>query len=269
MSEQANQAKSDFLSRMSHEVRTPLNTILGFAQLLEMNGLSAERQENVQPIREAGRHLLALINDVLDVARIEAGGLSLSLEPVHAGHAREDAMDLIRPLAAPCRVRVQADPRTHCDRYVLADRQRFKQILLNLLSNAVKYNRDGGEVGLSCEETTGGRLRMSVSDTGAGIPPHKMDRLVTPFSRLGADRSNVEGTGIGLALSKRLADLMAGTIGVASTPGQGSTFSLELPLVNGPALSDATLREHQDAAAFGECRGAADRALRRGQSVDP
>jgi len=229
----ANRAKSDFLSRMSHELRTPLNGILGFAQLLEMEPLPAGHEESVAQILKAGRHLLGLINEVLDISRIETGRLQLSLEPVPVDETLRGALDIVRPIAAQHGIALNAgaaDERQH----VLADRQRLQQVLLNLLSNAVKYNRTGGTVAVSCEEILGERLRILVRDTGHGISPDKLDRLFTPFDRLGAEGTGVEGTGLGLALSKHLVDVMGGTLDVTSQVGVGSTFAVELPLTAAP-----------------------------------
>ena len=229
----ANKSKSEFLSRMSHELRTPLNAVLGFAQLLEMDDLAEQQRESVELIIRGGRHLLDLINEVLDITRIESGNFPLSPEPVLVGELLNEAVNFMRSLADRHRIHLVGDTNESCDVYVLADRQRLKQILLNLLSNAVKYNRVGGTVAVSCE-TIGDRLRLSVADTGAGIRPEDVGRLFQPFERLGADRTEVEGSGIGLALSRRLAEAMGGTLDVESSVGQGSTFWVELPLVEGP-----------------------------------
>jgi PAS domain S-box-containing protein len=235
--EQANQAKSEYLSRMSHELRTPLNAIIGFAQLLEMDGLPDDQHESLGHILSAARHLLALINEVLDIAAIEAGRLPLSLEPVEVADVVAEAISLIRPLADQHAILLAA-PGQHCAEHVQGDRQRLKQILLNLLSNAVKYNREGGSVRLACERAPDGRLRIEVIDSGPGIPPESQDRLFVPFERLESEQRGVEGTGLGLALSKRLAEAMGGTLGVASAIGQGSTFWVELPLAQKPAELD-------------------------------
>jgi signal transduction histidine kinase/ActR/RegA family two-component response regulator len=233
--ERANQAKTDFLSRMSHELRTPLNAVLGFAQLLEIEPLTTEQRESVDYILKAGRHLLGLIDEVLDISRIEAGRLSLSLEPIPLGEMIQEALELIRSLAATRNIRLAGAPPEPDDRCVLADRQRLKQVLLNLLSNAVKFNRPAGEVRVRVVDVGGDRHRVEVSDTGPGIPAEKMARLFTPFDRLGAEERGVEGTGLGLALCKRLVEAMRGTISVDSTVGQGSTFGVEFPRAASPA----------------------------------
>ena len=229
--ERANAAKSEFLSRMSHELRTPLNAILGFGQLLQMQQLPPAQNDRIGHIVTAGRHLLSLINEVLDIARIEAGRVELSLEPVRLSEALGEALDLIRPLAAQANVKLHTMGEDHPlhGEHVMADRQRFKQVLLNLLSNAVKYNREGGDVRLKCVGQDGDRLRVCIEDTGQGIPPENMSRLFVAFDRLGAENSTVQGTGLGLALTKRLIEAMGGTVGVQSTPGQGTTFWIELP----------------------------------------
>jgi PAS domain S-box-containing protein len=232
--EQANRAKSEFLSRMSHELRTPMNSILGFAQVLARRGLPDDQQRALEHILKAGRHLLNLINEVLDIARIEANRQPLSLEAVGVDTVVEEALGLIRPLAAQrgCTL----DPGfAGCGRHVQADRQRLAQVLLNLLSNAVKYNRPGGSVHLACRVAEGGEhLRVEVRDTGPGIPPDRMGELFVPFARLGADRTEVEGTGLGLALSQRLTEAMGGRLLVESRVGEGSTFSVELRVVDSP-----------------------------------
>ena len=229
--ERANNAKSEFLSRMSHELRTPLNAILGFGQLLQMQGLPPAQNDRVGHIVNAGRHLLDLINEVLDIARIEAGRVELSLEPVRVSDALTETLDLIRPLANERGVTLAAITAEHPlhQGHVMADRQRFKQVLLNLFSNAVKYNRQGGHVQLTFETTEGGRLRLSIADTGVGIAPENLARLFVAFDRLGAEHSAVQGTGLGLALSKRLIEAMGGQVGVESRLGEGTRFWIELP----------------------------------------
>ena len=232
--EAANRSKSQFLSRMSHELRTPLNAVLGFGQLLEMGSLDAAQRDSVEHILKGGRHLLDLINEVLDISRIEAGELSLSPEPVLAAELIRESVDLIRPLAEQRGLQLAVGGSGDCDGYLFADRQRLKQVLLNLLANAVKYNRAGGAVAVSCELPSETRMRISVIDTGMGIAAERLGLLFAPFERLGAEQTGEEGTGIGLALSKRLTEAMGGTLEATSTLGQGSTFTVELPRVEGP-----------------------------------
>ena len=232
--DRANHAKSDFLSRMSHELRTPLNSILGFGQLLDRKSPTDTQRPRIRYILSAGRHLLNLINEVLDISRIEAGNLQLSLEPVCVEEAIGEALDLMRPLAADRAIGVAPPTSLDTATYVLADRQRLKQVLLNLLSNAVKYTARRGSVTVSFNDSGNGATRILVRDTGAGIPVEKLARLFTPFDRLGAEQSTVEGTGLGLALCQRLVQAMQGSIGVNSTLGSGSTFWLELPHAESP-----------------------------------
>ncbi|MEN3370938.1 MAG: hypothetical protein V7609_3081 [Verrucomicrobiota bacterium] len=232
--DRANHAKSDFLSRMSHELRTPLNSILGFGQLLDRQATSDGQRTRVKYILSAGRHLLNLINEVLDISRIEAGNLQLSLEPVCLEEAMSEALDLMRPLAAEREIRLAASCPLDTTTYVLADRQRFKQVLLNLLTNAVKYTAVQGSVDVSFDDSGSGGMRVRVRDSGAGIPVEKLSRLFVPFDRLGAEQSTVEGTGLGLALCQRLVEAMHGCIGVNSTVGTGSTFWVDLPRAESP-----------------------------------
>ena len=249
--ERANRAKSEFLSRMSHELRTPLNAILGFAQLLEMDELDVEQQESVEQILKAGRHLLGLVDEVLDIARIEAGRMSLSLEPIDVEEIVTEAWELVRHRAEQEGIALDRGSRPTCGVRVTADRQRLKQVVLNLLSNAVKYNSENGQVTVACStgQTAPNHLRIAVTDTGAGIAEEGLDRLFVPFERLGAEQSGIEGTGIGLAVSRGLVEAMDGEIGVDSEEGVGSTFWVELPLdptqpvdedpASAPALADA------------------------------
>jgi len=230
--ERASQAKSEFLSRMSHELRTPLNAILGFAQLLELDELPEDQSSSVDQIQVAGRHLLSLINEVLDISRIEAGRVSLSTEPVEVSEVLDEVTTLLAPVAEAAGVELSVDVDGSRVLRVRADRQRLLQVLLNLGSNAVKYNGRGGSVSFCTGTGSDGRIRFEVRDTGPGIPKEQQDQLFVPFSRLGAERSAVEGTGVGLALSKQLVEVMGGVIGVDSVPGHGSTFWIELLVAN-------------------------------------
>jgi PAS domain S-box-containing protein len=227
--DRANQAKSTFLSRMSHELRTPLNSIIGFAQLLDLSEppLDARSQESVSHILKGGRHLLGLIDEVLDIAQVEAGRLNMSLEPVDVGETLAESIDLIRPLAAARRITVSVED-DGCNQHVLADQQRLKQIFLNLLSNAVKYNQTGGSVAVSCD-LSNGEVAIAITDTGPGITADQLERLFTPFDRLGAERTGQQGSGLGLVLSRHLVEAMAGRLSVESMPGTGTTFTVTLP----------------------------------------
>ncbi|MDX6628740.1 MAG: hypothetical protein QOH00_986, partial [Gaiellales bacterium] len=233
--ERANRAKSDFLSRMSHELRTPLNSILGFGQLLQLEPLPPGATDSVDRIVNAGRHLLALINEVLEISRIEAGGQPLQVEPVHCCGPLTEAVDLVRPLAAGRDIALEQDLHAGLFEFVLADYQRLKQVLLNILTNAVKYNRPGGTVRITLQVTPGRLLRYRFADTGRGIAPEDLERAFLPFERLDADSTDAEGTGLGLALSKGLIDAMGGAIGIErSARGEGSTFYVDLPLTDNP-----------------------------------
>jgi PAS domain S-box-containing protein len=229
--DRANRAKSEFLSRMSHELRTPMNAVLGFAQLLGMDHQTPEQEEATKEILKAGTHLLELIDEVLDIARIEAGRLRLSLEPVDAVQVVEESISLLQPQARQEGVTLSMDPLDPSDPsvHVVADRQRLKQVLLNLISNGVKYNRQHGTVRVSIDRASvGNRIRVDVTDTGRGIPVERIERLFAPFDRLGAEETGIEGTGLGLALTRPLVEAMGGTISVATESGRGSTFSVEL-----------------------------------------
>ena len=264
----ANQAKSAFLSSMSHELRTPLNAILGFAQILAADNMPTtpeQKKEFAGHILKSGRHLLTLINEILDLAKVEAGALTLSMEPVGLAEVLAECRSMIEPLAAARGIRVQF-PRSgspeNAAALVQADRTRLKQVLLNLLSNAVKYNREGGTVSVECAAHAPDRLRLSVVDTGMGLRPEQVAALFQPFNRLGQENGTQEGTGIGLVFTKRLVELMKGEIGAASTPGVGSTFWIELTTAGGAhgALAQLAAPARQDA---GQAAAAPDSAAPR------
>ncbi len=238
----ANRSKSEFLSRMSHELRTPLNAILGYAQLFEMTGPREDQAEPVQQILASGRHLLDMINEVLDISRIESGTLSLSVEPVAVDEVVRTAIDMMRPSADDAGIELRLHP--GCDGHiVLADLQRLRQVLLNLVSNAVKYNHLGGTVHVGCETRGGDMIRISVTDDGPGISRDHHELVFAPFERLDADQTEVEGTGMGLALCRRLTEAMGGAIGLDSTVGAGSTFWIELPAAQGAKTPQVVLGE--------------------------
>jgi len=231
--ERANLAKSEFLSRMSHELRTPLNAILGFGQFLSRDELSQLQKESVEHILKGGRHLLGLIDEILDLARIEAGRTEVSIEPVSVLEVVQESFDLVRSLGEENKIHIYFEPDQLRPRYVMADQQRLKQVVINLLSNGVKYNRPGGSVKVVCSPD-GNNLRIDVSDTGIGIPSGDLPKLFRPFERLVGKNTAIEGTGLGLALSKRLMSLMGGTLEVHSVFDSGSTFTIRLPLTQSP-----------------------------------
>jgi PAS domain S-box-containing protein len=235
LAEEANQAKDEFLSRMSHELRTPLHVILGFGELLTREDLRAGQRDKLAQLTRSARHLLDLIDEVLDLSRIERGELRLSLEPVHLGEVIRETLDMVLPLAAARSITTASPPAEDLDLHVLADRQRLKQVLLNLLSNAVKYNREGGNITLR-HMRAGPSARVEVSDSGIGIAAAALPHVFDPFDRLGAEATDVEGTGLGLALSKRLMEAMRGEIGVESAVGIGTTSWFSLPVVGPPQV---------------------------------
>jgi signal transduction histidine kinase/ActR/RegA family two-component response regulator len=231
----ATQAKNSFLSSTSHELRTPLNAILGFTQLLQLSELSEEDSDGVDRILSAGRHLLALINELIDIARIESGDLSMSLEPVLVRPVIEESCRLMAPIAATRSIRIITD----CAHPALAgfvDRQRLAQILVNLISNAVKYNHRDGTITISCVEQSTSQASIVVTDTGPGLAPDDLERIFIPFERLGAERTEVEGTGIGLPLARALTEAMKGHLTVTSVLGQGAAFTVSL--IRAPDLID-------------------------------
>jgi PAS domain S-box-containing protein len=234
--ETANLAKSDFLSGMSHELRTPLNAILGFGQLMESDSPppSPAQKASIEQILHAGWYLLDLINEILDLAMIESGKLSLSSEPMSLREVMQECKTMIEPQATKRGIHMTF-PEFDEPYFIDADRTRVKQILINLFSNAIKYNEEGGTVVVGCTATTRNRVRVTVTDSGAGLPPDKLAQLFQPFNRLG-QQANIEGTGIGLVVTKRLVELMGGAIGVKSTVGKGSVFWFELVSTAAPGL---------------------------------
>ncbi|MGD8594826.1 MAG: ATP-binding protein [Gammaproteobacteria bacterium] len=233
--EQASKAKSVFLSRMSHELRTPLNAILGFSQILQMEAITTEQQNFVDEIRQAGNHLLALISELLDLSRIEAGRLLVVMESINLKEVVDEATNLTRGLME--KNQLQLHWNYSGDYNVIADKIRLRQVLVNILSNAAKYNKKGGLISVECESCDD-TVKISVIDSGVGIKPEHMQKLFTPFERMDAEYSGVDGTGIGLALSKQIIELMNGSIGVDSNQGVGSTFWIELQTTKPPSQNE-------------------------------
>jgi PAS domain S-box-containing protein len=233
VAEAASNAKSDFLSSMSHELRTPLNAVLGFAQLLQRDKkepLSDRHKERVDQILKGGEHLLRLIDDVLDLSRIEAGGLSISAEPVAVLEVVEEVRMTLEPFAARQGIRVEIEDPPAALPWVTADRTRFTQILMNFGSNAIKYNQPGGKVTFTLSTPVQGKVRVTIRDTGMGIPADKQAKLFQPFQRAGQENGPIEGTGIGLVITNRLAQLLHGSVGFRSVCGQGSEFWVDMPV---------------------------------------
>jgi PAS domain S-box-containing protein len=228
--EDASQAKSEYLSRMSHELRTPLTAILGYSDLLELREPREDQQDAIVAIQEASGHLLSLVNDVLDIARIESGRESFALEPVPLAPVVEECVRLVAPQALERRIHLSTNLDGSADDSLLADRQRLLQSLLNLLSNAVKYGGEGANVEVVASRIDHDRVKIAVSDTGPGLNEESRARLFQPFERLGAERTTIQGTGLGLALTKKLVEGMDGEIGVDTAEGVGSTFWITLEL---------------------------------------
>jgi signal transduction histidine kinase len=242
--ERANHAKNEFLSRMSHELRTPLAAIMGFSELLALADLDEKKHEWSQTILRAGQHLLKLVDEVLDISRIESGQLALSVEAVEIRSLLDDAVELVQPMADERGITIHPADVVNRSGYVRADTQRLKQVMINLLSNAVKYNREGGEVTITVEDDGSDRMRIAVSDTGRGIDPQSLEKLFTPFERLDCG-PEVQGTGLGLAVAKSLVEAMDGTLSVESEPSAGSTFTVELGRGE-PAAVEAAVAEERE-----------------------
>jgi len=248
MAQQANGAKTEFLSHMSHEFRTPLNAILGFSQLMKTEGtdnLNSSQKENLQHVIKAGRHLLELVNEILDLSKIESGKVELNLEDVSMKTVLDEACSLIRPLAREQEITLVPRYDNNETTYVHADFIRLKQVLFNILSNAVKYNRAGGSIQLDMN-TDSEKVYIKVTDTGRGIPAENLKDIFQPFNRFGIDQGHIEGTGIGLAITQRLTESMNGTIHVDSTVGRGSCFTLEFPLVHIPLHGGPSASPNKD-----------------------
>ncbi len=246
--ERASRAKSEFLSRMSHELRTPMNAILGFAQMLELEPLGNEAQEDLSQVRKAGDHLLGLINEVLDLSAVDEHRLSLSIEPVRLDDLMSETVGLLRPLFEANGIRLSGLLST-LKITVAADRRRLKQVVINLLTNAVKYNRPGGVVLIEVSQNGKGTVLLAITDEGPGIEAAKLERLFTPFDRLGAEVTGIEGTGLGLAITHGLVKAMGGELEVETAPGEGSTFTVHLPSAVIPvaaAPSTDTAKEDQN-----------------------
>jgi signal transduction histidine kinase len=228
--ERHDHAKSEFMSRMSHELRTPLNSVIGFSQLLQMESTDPDVLRMLGHINNSGQHLLNLINEILDISSIESGRVIVTLRAVTLDDLIRDCVGIITPQASQRGLEVEVGDIT--DALVRADQQRLRQVLLNLLSNAIKYNRPQGRVVVSTEIVED-MVRISVRDTGLGISPEMVERLFIPFDRLNVESTGIEGTGLGLALSKNLTEAMGGTLSFDSTPGKGSVFTIQLPIFKG------------------------------------
>lgn len=230
--EKANKAKSEFLSRMSHELRTPMNAILGFSQLIEMATVDEKQHKWVGNILKSGQHLLNLINEVLDISRIEAGRISISLEAVDCSNCINEVLETVSPLASQENIHIYFEQQNQPSYNVFADKQRLIQVLLNLINNAIKYNEEGGKVIIRVSEKgepTNRITRIEVVDNGPGISKNDQEKIFNPFERIGTEKTQKEGTGLGLSVAQKLVTLMNGEIGVISTIHEGSTFWIELP----------------------------------------
>jgi signal transduction histidine kinase/ActR/RegA family two-component response regulator len=250
--ERANEAKSRFLSHMSHELRTPLAAIMGFAELLHRDEADQKRRSWSGYVLDGGRHLLAIVNELLEVSRIEAGKMMLVTEPVDTERAVDHVLELVAPLAAERGIQLERVPGKGVERAALADPMRLKQVLLNLVANAIKYNTEGGSVSLRVEGGGPGMARISVTDTGKGMTTEQMDQLFTPFERLGAEHGTVAGSGLGLVVTKGLVEAMNGHISVSSELDAGTTFTIELPLTDARGATAAEDRHSPPPATAGD-----------------
>lgn len=235
---QANKAKSKFLSSMSHELRTPLNAIIGFSQLLEATAEDGPTKQNTQEINKAGKHLLELINEILDLSKIESGKIDIVIDDHNFGNILDECISLITPTAEEHKIKIQNDNASTQNYLIRCDGRRLKQVLINLLSNAVKYNSDNGSIIINCTPADENMLQISITDTGAGFSPEKLDVLFMAFERVQTEYSSIEGTGLGLAISKRLIELMSGSIGAESQIGKGACFWIKIPLAESETGND-------------------------------
>jgi signal transduction histidine kinase/CheY-like chemotaxis protein len=254
--EEAEAARAEFLAAMNHELRTPLNAILGFGQVLGMTPLAPDQRECLDQVLRGGRHLLRLVNELLQISQIEGGRVELSPEPVLAREVMAEVLELAQPMAAHRHIAIEAAGLSAAPWWVIADRHRLKQVVLNLLSNAIKFNYEAGRIVVRVTAESGD-VRISVSDTGPGLLDEQRARLFLPFDRLGADRAGIEGAGLGLALAKGLVERMGGAIGVSSAPGEGSTFWVEFPETPGPVVTDVP-----------QAAGLDGRRVSRAQAID-
>ena len=229
-SESANRAKTQFLSSMSHELRTPLNAILGFSQLLEMNEKDEQKRKNILEVIEAGNHLLKLITQVLDLAKIESGNVELSIKNYSLNKILNECLSMIKPFTDKHEIQIDENVSSFPDTNISVDEMRFKQVILNLLSNAIKYNSEKGKVTINCSSNDKNMLCLSITDVGKGFTPEQLTHLFEPFERFGAANSHIEGTGLGLVIAKDLIVSMGGTITVESEIRKGSRFIIEVPL---------------------------------------